>query len=199
MRRLVTRLVGEFQAEKEMRQFIDRLVGELRAGGRELSIPTDPDELFAALIEVVSEIRGRNVVLLKEEFPHRTATGLWLDLPEEDLILVDKRATPLHQLAILFHEIWHMIKGDCGHHVAGAAVAARMLDKRADLRHLQSTVVRVAARSVFDEQVEQDAETFALKAVTHFRVWLEGKPDNTDRTQIAGRIGASLGSRRPQA
>ncbi|MFE9649545.1 toxin-antitoxin system, toxin component [Streptomyces sp. NPDC006365] len=198
MRRLVTRLVGEFQAEKEMRQFIDRLTGELRAGGRELTIPTDPDELFAALIEVLSEIRGRKVVLLKEEFPHRTATGLWLDLPDEDLILVDQRATALHQLAILFHEIWHMIKGDCGHHVAGATVAARMLDQRADLRHLQPTVVRVAARSVFDERVEQDAETFALKAVTHFRVWLEGKPENTDRAQIAGRIGASLGSRRPQ-
>ncbi|MFG2348699.1 toxin-antitoxin system, toxin component [Streptomyces phaeochromogenes] len=180
---------------KEMRN----LIGQL-ADGLSLSVPTDSERLFAALIESVSEIRGREVHLIKEEFPHQTASGLWLDLPTHDLIVVDKRATPLHQLAIFFHEVWHMLKGDCGNHLVGTAVAARMLTTRADLPDLQETVRKVAARTEFDRSEEADAERFGLLAVTQFRVWLEGGPNGMamDRDQIAGRIGASLGHRRPQ-
>ena len=198
MRRLWVRLADEFQTEKEMRRLIDHLADGLHARGP--AVPADADSLCAALITVVRDLRGRDIEVLKEEFPHRTATGLWLDLPTHDLIVIDKRAAPLHQLAIFCHEIWHMIKDDCGHHVAGVDVAARMLDNNADLRNLKQTVLRVAARSVFDEKAEQSAETFALKAVTQFRIWLEGQPDHLaqDRTRVAGRIGASLGSRRPQ-
>ncbi|MET9895029.1 toxin-antitoxin system, toxin component [Streptomyces sp. NPDC006465] len=177
---------------KEMRNLIGRLVV-----GLSLPIPVDSDALFAALIDRVSEIRGRQVILLMEEFPHRTATGLWLDMPEHDIILVDKRAAPVHKLAIMCHEIWHMVKGDCGHHSPGVSVAARALSGRADLRQ---AVRAVAARTEFHERSEQEAETFALRAVTHLRIWLEGEPDSpsTDRTQVAGRIGASLGHRRPK-
>ncbi|QIY77533.2 toxin-antitoxin system, toxin component [Streptomyces sp. RLB1-33] len=177
---------------KEMRN----LIGQL-ADGVSLPVPAAPDALFDALIAVVAGMRGREVVLLKEEFPHRTATGLWLDMPDHDIILVDKRAAPVHQLAILCHEIWHMIKGDCGHHADGIPVAARVLSDRADV---QRTVRAVAARTEFHERAEQEAETFALRAVAHLRIWLEGEPGSlaTDRSQIAGRIGASLGHRRSQ-
>jgi hypothetical protein len=177
---------------REMRRLIDQLVEQLA-----LPVPTDPDSLFAALTAAAGTVRGREIVVLKEEFPHRTATGLWLDMPEYDMIVVDKRATPLHQLAIFCHELWHMFKGDCGHHVEGIAVAGRLLHDRADL---VGVVNRVAARTEFNERSEQDAETFALKAVTHFRVWLERDADSiaVDQNQIAGRIGASLGHRRSQ-
>ena len=177
---------------KERRLLIDQLVGEI-----DLPIPTDPDSLFTALLAIVSRIRGRHVELAKEEFPHRTASGLWLDLESYDLIVVDKRAVPVHQLAIFFHEVWHMLKGDCGHHVDGVAVAARMVSDRADLTE---AVRRVAARTEFSTGAEEDAEKFALLALTQSRVWLEGSPDtgSMDRQKVAGRIGASLGHRRPQ-
>lgn len=175
------------------------LIGQV-ADGLSLPIPTDPDRLFAALIATVSEMRGREVRLLKEEFPYQTASGLWLDLPDKDLIVVDKRATPLHQLVIFFHEVWHMLKGDCGHHLVGEAMATRMLSTRTDLPELPETVRKVAARTEFNRREEADAERFGLLAVTQFRVLLEGEPDNraTDSGQIADRIGASLGHRRPQ-
>ncbi|MFF3412232.1 toxin-antitoxin system, toxin component [Streptomyces sp. NPDC002742] len=178
---------------KEMRNLIGQLTD-----GLGLPVPTTPDTLFAALIDRVSEIRGRQVILLKEEFPHRTATGLWLDMPEYDIIVVDKRAAPVHKLAIICHEVWHMIKGDCGHHSAGVSAAARALDGRADLHQ---AVRAMAARTEFHERSEQEAETFALRAVTHLRIWLEGEPGgpSADRTQVAGRIGASLGHRRSKA
>ncbi|MET7981898.1 MULTISPECIES: toxin-antitoxin system, toxin component [unclassified Streptomyces] len=175
---------------KEMR----KLIGQL-TDGLVLPVPADPDALFAALIDRASVIRGRQVILLKEEFPHRTATGLWLDMPEHDIILVDRRAAPVHKLAIICHEIWHMIKGDCGHHADGVPAAARTLSDRADFQQAARTV---AARTEFHARAEQDAETFALRAVTQLRVWLEGDPGSPsgDRTEIADRIGASLGHRR---
>ncbi|MFF2848518.1 toxin-antitoxin system, toxin component [Streptomyces sp. NPDC058001] len=184
-----------------MRHLIDRL-----DGGLGLPVRTEGDALFDALIADLSRIRGREVTLVKEEFPHRTASGLWLDLPGHDLIVVDRRATPLHQLAIFFHEVWHMVKGDCGGHAVGKAVAARMLSARADipglpdLPQLQEAVLKVAARTEFDSTEEADAERFGLLAVTRFRVRLEGGPEGvpTDRRRIAGRIGASLGHRRPR-
>ncbi|MER7677432.1 MULTISPECIES: toxin-antitoxin system, toxin component [unclassified Streptomyces] len=175
---------------REMRHLIRRLTD-----GLALPVPADPDALFAALTARVAEMRGRQIVLLKEEFPQGTATGLWLELPEQDVVVVDRRAAPVHQLAILCHEIWHMTQGDCGHHTSGSRVAARVLSDRADLPR---AVGAVAARTEFNERSEQDAETFALRAVTRLRVWLEGEADGlaADRTRIAGRITASLGHHR---
>ncbi|MEV0225414.1 toxin-antitoxin system, toxin component [Streptomyces sp. NPDC050704] len=180
---------------KEMRRLRDRLVGALT-----LPIPAVPDALFAELITIVEAIRGREIQLLKEEFPHRTASGLWLDLETRDVIVVDRRGTPFHQLGILFHEVWHMLNGDCGTHVVGRAVAARMLSARADVPDLETAVLKVAARTDFSEREERDAEEFALLAVTRCRVWLEGAPDSgpMDRGHVAGRIGMSLGHRRHQ-
>ncbi|MCX4238218.1 toxin-antitoxin system, toxin component [Streptomyces sp. NPDC020707] len=176
-----------------------KLIGQL-VDGLTLPVPTEPDTLFAALVTTVSELRGREVRLVKEEFPHQTASGLWLDLPAYDLIVVDKRATPMHQLAIFFHEVWHMLRGDCGNHVVGKAVAARMATTGAELPELREPVRKVAARTEFDRREEADAERFGLLAVTRLRVWLEGEPDSAamDRSKIAGRIGASLGQRRPR-
>ncbi|MFF6995227.1 toxin-antitoxin system, toxin component [Streptomyces sp. NPDC008313] len=192
--RFAGRIVRRGKA-REMRALIGQLVDGLR-----LPIPTDPDALFAALIASVSEMRGREVLLIKEEFPHQTASGLFLDLPAYDLIVVDKRATPLHQLAIFFHEVWHMLKGDCGNHLVGKTVATRLLSTYTSLPELHETVRKVAARTEFNRREEADAERFGLLAVAQVRVWLEGEPDSTstDRDRIAGRIGASLGHRRPQ-
>ncbi|MEU1195234.1 toxin-antitoxin system, toxin component [Streptomyces sp. NPDC005813] len=181
---------------KVMRRLIDELVDDLG-----LPVPAEPDDLFVALVDLVSRRTGRELVLLQEEFPYRTASGLWLDLPDRDVIVVDKRATPLHRLAIFFHEIWHMLDGACGHHVPGGTVAGGLLSARADLPRLDETVRRVAARTEFDHREEAAAEKFGLLAVTRFRVWLEGEPDGTppDRGEIAGRISASLGDRRRKA
>ncbi|MGW2786476.1 toxin-antitoxin system, toxin component [Streptomyces populi] len=176
-----------------------RLVDELVAGVA-LPVPTEPDALFDALIRLVSAKTGRELVVLRKEFPHRTASGLWLDLPDRDIIVIDERATPLHQLAIFFHEVWHLLDGACGNHAVGRSVATRILSTRPDLPELDETVRRVAARSEFKQDEERTAETFGLLAATRFRVWLESEPGAipTGRGDIAGRISASLGNRRRQ-
>ena len=118
-------------------------------------------------------------------------------MPERDLVVIEERTAPDHQLVILGHELWHMQAGHCGQHVDGAAVAARLLSQDADLRE---TVLRVAARTRFVLSDEQDAESFGLLLASKCRTWLAGSAlrGPVRRDHLAGRIGASLGYRGPQ-
>lgn len=177
---------------KEMRRLCGELVGELT-----LPAPADPADLYGALCDAMSRRRGRPVRYRTAVFPPGTASGLWLDMAEQDLVVIEERTAPDHQLVILGHELWHMHAGHCGRHVEGTAVAARLLSRDADLRE---TVPRVAARTRFDLTDEQDAESFGLLLASKCRAWLAGSALRRPvrRDHLAGRIGASLGCRGPQ-
>jgi hypothetical protein len=177
---------------KEMR----RLCGELIAG-IDLPAPAEPADLYAALCDGMSKRRGRPVRHRMAAFPPGTASGLWLDMTDQDLIVIEERTAPDHQLVILGHELWHMKAGHCTHHVAGAAVAARLLSDEADL---QATVLKVAARTRFDQAEENEAESFGLLLGSKCRSWLAGSTGRgpVRRDGLAGRIEASLGYRGPQ-
>ncbi|MFJ3669834.1 toxin-antitoxin system, toxin component [Streptomyces sp. NPDC090106] len=174
-----------------------RLCGDLVA---EVGIPAPaarPAELYAALCGAMSRRRGRPVHFRMAAFPPDTASGLWLDMADQDLVVIEERTAPDHQLVILGHELWHMKAGHCGHHVAGAAVAARMLSDGADL---QATVLRVAARSRFEQADEKEAERFGLLLASKCRGWLDGSPGRgpVRQDRLAGRIETSLGYLGPQ-
>ncbi|MFJ6726528.1 toxin-antitoxin system, toxin component [Streptomyces sp. NPDC091281] len=174
-----------------------RLCGELVA---ELGLPAPaaaPADLYTALCDAMSRRRGRPVMFRTAVFPPGTASGLWLDMAEQDLVVIEERTAPDHQLVILGHELWHMKAGHCSHHVEGAAVAARLLHDEADLR---ATVLRVAARSRFDQADERDAESFGLLLASKCRAWLPGSSPRGrgQRDHLAGRIEASLGYLGPQ-
>ncbi|WP_055494091.1 hypothetical protein [Streptomyces sp. TP-A0356] len=175
-----------------MRRLCGELVAELS-----LSAPAEPADLYAALCEAMSRRRGRPVQFRVAAFPPGTASGLWLDMADQDLVVVEERTAPDHQLVILGHELWHMHAGHHGHHVAGAAVAARSLN---DTAYLQATVHRVAARTHFDLADEKDAESFGLLLASKCRTWLAGSSlrGPVKRDDLAGRIEASLGYRGPQ-
>ncbi|MFI9645360.1 toxin-antitoxin system, toxin component [Streptomyces sp. NPDC052040] len=174
-----------------------RLCGELVA---ELSLPAPaaPAELYSALCAGMSRRRGRPVRFRMAPFPPGTASGLWLDMAEQDLVVVEERTAPDHQLVILGHELWHMNAGHRSHSVDGTAVAARLLSDTADLR---ATVLSVAARTRFDLSDEQEAESFGLLLASKCRAWLAGSSlrGPVERDGLAGRIEASLGYRGPQA
>ncbi|WP_437022918.1 toxin-antitoxin system, toxin component [Streptomyces sp. enrichment culture] len=170
-----------------MRRLCGELVGELT-----LPAPARPDELCAALCDAMSSRRGRPVRFRTAAFPAGTASGLWLDMADQDLVVIEERTTPDHQLVILGHELWHMRAGHCGHHVGGSAVAARLLDDDADLR---ATVRAVAARSRFELAEEREAERFGLLLASKCRAWLAGSSlrGPVQRDRLAGRIETSLG------
>ncbi|MFC9289308.1 toxin-antitoxin system, toxin component [Streptomyces sp. NPDC057052] len=175
-----------------MRRLCGGLVAELT-----LPAPAAPADLYAALCEGMSRRRGRPVVFRTAAFPPGTASGLWLDMADQDLVVIEERTAPDHQLVILGHELWHMKAGHCGHHVEGAAVAARLLHDGADL---QATVRSVAARTRFDQAEERDAESFGLLLASKCRTWLPGSSPRGRgrRDHLAGRIEAALGYLGPQ-
>ncbi|MEV6177423.1 toxin-antitoxin system, toxin component [Streptomyces sp. NPDC052015] len=170
-----------------MRRLCDGLVAELT-----LPAPAAPADLYTALCDGMSRRRGRPVHFRTAAFPPGTASGLWLDMADQDLVVVEERTAPDHQLVILGHELWHMKAGHCSHHVEGAAVAARLLHDGADL---QATVHKVAARTRFDQADERDAERFGLLLASKCRTWLVGSSARgpARRDHLAGRIEASLG------
>ncbi|MDI3423308.1 toxin-antitoxin system, toxin component [Streptomyces luteolus] len=174
-----------------------RLCADLLAGV-ESAAPARPQDLHAALCEAMSRRRGRPVRLRTASFPPGTASGLWLDMVDQDLIVIEERTAPDHQLVILGHELWHMEAGHASHHVEGAGVAARLLADEADL---QATVLKVAARTHFDHHDdESDAESFGLLLASRCRAWLIGtdQAGPAGRDRLIGRIEASLGYRRPR-
>ncbi|GGZ32984.1 hypothetical protein GCM10010387_28870 [Streptomyces inusitatus] len=190
-----------------MRQLRDELARAL-----DQADPAGPDEVFAALCARLGEHRGRPVLLRFVDFPPGTASGLYLDMTDRDVICVQASTHPVHQLIIFGHEVWHMVAGHTGHHGGGAAAAARSgpAGPAAAARlvtgepggpcgpagdELKSAVRQLAARTGFRQAQETEAETFGLELGAQLRGWLERRPATTPRSPVAQRIQDSLGHR----
>ncbi|MEU3047351.1 MULTISPECIES: toxin-antitoxin system, toxin component [unclassified Streptomyces] len=156
-----------------------------------LAKPSTTVELFDALCERLTRRRGRPVEYRLVTFPPGTASGLYLDMSDRDLICVQESTSPWHQVVIFGHEAWHMVAGHCGRHEPGPTVAARLLADEADL----AAAVQVAARTDFGRSEESDAELFGLALAGRVRSWLEGSNAVAPRSELARRIQASLGHR----
>jgi hypothetical protein len=132
-----------------VRREMGRLCEALLAG---LSLPADADheETHRELCAVMSGLRGRPVLFRTAVFPPGTASGLWLAFDDQDVVVVEERTAPGHQLVILGHELWHMAAGHQGGPVDG---------------------VPVAARTRFDRWEEAEAERFGLLLASRFRAW----------------------------
>lgn len=164
---------------------------------RELEAPVEPHALFRGLCDAMSARRGgRPIILRFERFPTQlTTSGLWLNMEDYDIVVVEKFTTPDHQLVILGHELWHMQAGHSAPRGPGAAAAARSLPGGSDL-----TYAAVAARSHHEDAHEIEAETFGLLLGDRCRAWLAGDDAATGparRGGVAGRIGNTLGYRGP--
>lgn len=170
-----------------MRELRNDLVEALEG----LTKPSTPVELFDTLCSRLAGHRGRPVEYRLVTFPPGTASGLYLDMSDRDLICVQENTSPWHQMVIFGHEAWHMVAGHGGQHEPGPAVVARLLADEADL----SAALQVAARTDFGRNEESDAELFGLALAGRLRTWLEGADGATPRSELARRIQASLGHR----
>ncbi|MET7285309.1 toxin-antitoxin system, toxin component [Streptomyces sp. NPDC005573] len=175
-----------------MRRLCTGLAGELT-----LPPQTPPLELYGALCEAMGRRRGRPVQFRTAAFPPGTASGLWLDMTDRDLVVIEERTAPDHQLVILGHELWHMQADHGTHQYTGPAVqgAARLLDEETDGAALRAAVHRIAARTRFEQTEEREAETFGLLLAAKFRARMTGSAlrGPARRDDLAGRIEASLG------
>ncbi|MEU0391598.1 toxin-antitoxin system, toxin component [Streptomyces sp. NPDC006208] len=177
--------VARVGVSREMKRYRDALFM-----GMPQPVPEQPEELLKAICACAARSSGREVRLMLEEFPLDTVTGLWLDMGDYDLIAIEANTSPLHQVVILGHELWHLKEGHCGHgSAAGAMAAARMLGERWSLA---DAVAYVAARTEPDLEEERRAERFGRMLADRVRPCLEGRRSTTPFGGVAGRIWASL-------
>ena len=78
---------------RQMRRLCGELVAELSLGA-----PARPHDLYTALCDAMSRRRGRPVQFRTAVFPACTASGLWLDMADQDLVVIEERTAPDHQL-----------------------------------------------------------------------------------------------------
>ncbi|MGW0391772.1 toxin-antitoxin system, toxin component [Streptomyces sp. NPDC003042] len=151
----------------------------------------DPHELFRAICAYLTERGGREVRLMLEPFPADTVSGLWLDLGDHEVVVVEKNTPPMHQMVILGHELWHRQERRSGQpgSAAGRAAAARMLGNQWSIG---DAVTHVAARTDYSVAEERRAERFGRLLAAKFRPFLLGKRGSTPPDDLVGRIWASL-------
>ncbi|MFJ3664892.1 toxin-antitoxin system, toxin component family protein [Streptomyces sp. NPDC090106] len=161
------------------------LAGELGAAVR--ARPRPPYGVRAvcrALCEEMTVHRdGRPVELRFERFPDEIeVTGLWVELPDFDLIIVEERAEAVQQLVILGHELWHL---HAGHRHGGGPAAARALTGAPNWQD----ALAVAARNGSRQHDEAEAEAFGHRLAAAFRPYLTGRGGRLDLDPLERSMG----------
>ncbi|MFD4245514.1 toxin-antitoxin system, toxin component [Streptomyces sp. NPDC058525] len=176
-----------------------RLAGELLADVR-LSPPAAAGEIIGRLCSAYARRRGgRTVDFRFASFPPGTASGLWLEMDERDLLVIEERTRPEHQLVIACHELWHVDEGTCDSHGPGMAVAARLTGRQGDLSALlysdaglTEVIRQAAARADHGDPAEIRAEIFGLHLGKLLRPYLP-PPREEQFPEAIERIKTSLG------
>lgn len=89
----------------------DRLVEECRDRLRS-ALPELP-RTIAGLRAALERRRGRTIqVVVGDPGDLPLPSGLWLQMENRDVVWVDRRTSPMHQVVIVGHEFGHMV---CGH------------------------------------------------------------------------------------
>ncbi|GGW95367.1 hypothetical protein GCM10010297_16430 [Streptomyces malachitofuscus] len=185
-----------------------KLSARLVSGLRPLTGDTD---VVPAMGRALSQVRGRPVRLRSAVFPPATASGVWVDRTDHDLIVYEENTSPEHQLVIIGHEAWHMFAGHGTYHgaVTRAAgteaaqgltgfVAAVAEAARTDLSPVQpmDAGLHFAARTDGHELREElEAEHFGFRFATDVRAALDEARTTEDPRNLTGRIQASMAHR----
>ncbi|CAL9586596.1 hypothetical protein SUDANB120_05158 [Streptomyces sp. enrichment culture] len=175
-----------------------KLGADLLAGVR-LVPPADAGAIIGSLCAAYGRRRGGRPVNFRfAGFPPDTASGLWLEMADRDLLVIEERTRPEHQLVIACHELWHLEEGTCDSHGPGMAVAARIAGRHGDLAELLnsqaglgSVVRQAAARADRQDPAEIRAETFGLHLGKILKGFLE--PPRQAQCEQIERIGTALG------
>ncbi|GHH83535.1 toxin-antitoxin system, toxin component [Streptomyces capitiformicae] len=178
------------RSRAEMRKLTAALTRAVRA---RLDAPVDVRELGAALCAEMSARRGgRPVELRFERFPDEfEVTGLWMEFPDFDLVIVEERAEAVQQLVILGHELWHMHAGHC--HLAPIVLSPELSAA------LERGGTPIAARNGSHASDEREAEDFGHRLATAFRSCVDtGQGGDHPADPVGQAIQASLGYRKPR-
>ncbi|WP_416976994.1 hypothetical protein [Streptomyces sp. T028] len=167
----------------------------LRRELRELGIqpPLNLEELVRAL----SERRGRPIVLRPFPLEKPGPSGLWIDMPDMDVILYQQETTRLHQRQIILHEILHILVAEWEEDqatpeespddfVEGWATLIPVLDPK--------LIRRVARRCSYEDQEECSVE-LAATIILEWSSVLDELPPLSEDPEVR-RVQSALGDRR---
>lgn len=116
-------------------------------------MPDDGD--LEGFLEALSAHRRRPIRLLAKQFGGDGVSGLWLATASTDYLVFDEHSNPARRVAVICHEVGHMLLG----HRTDAALAALVNEVAPDLS--PGLVARALARHAYDSTIENDAERVA--------------------------------------
>jgi hypothetical protein len=142
-----------------------------------VAVPSPLD--IPLLVQEVSQRRGRPIRLIPKSAPLGPC-GLWVALPDADVVFYEAGTSRLHREHIILHEVGHLL---CAHRPTRRP-DAELLHQL--LPSLDVTMIqRVMSRSRYSDPEEQEAETMASLIVQRgggvFRSVPQG-PDEGHRT-----------------
>lgn len=158
--------------------------------------PLDVEELCRAL----GERRGRPIVLRPFPLEKPGPSGLWVDMPQMDVILYQQETTRLHQWHIILHEVFHVIVAE------GEQAAEELAEEQEapdDFVEGWATLIpvldpalvrRVARRCSYDDGEECEVELAATIVLEWSSVLDEVPPLSEDPS--LRRVQQALGDRR---
>ncbi|MFD3873819.1 toxin-antitoxin system, toxin component [Streptomyces sp. NPDC058623] len=188
--------------QREMRRSIAAMAQAIA----HLEAPVEGGTICRALCEAMGDRRNREIEFRTTSFPPGMASGLALDLGSRDLIVVEERTVPEHQLIITGHELRHLELGHCHQHVTEGTATARLLRHDSDLQDVVASALAIAGRQIpallrsggtaarQHEREEQAAERYGLELAHAVRHLLRAPlPHLLDRGTTSGRIEVVLG------
>ena len=119
-----------------------------------LSHPFTLEELVGA----ISKSRGRPLQVVYQDIGpgEKMPCGVWVPLPEGDVVVVESRTSRAHQEHICLHELAHILCAHTGAKVLAAGYLAKLLPDIAPEK-----VATMLARTSYGSEQERDAEAMA--------------------------------------
>ncbi len=166
-----------------------RLRKELRSLG--IHPPLDVEELAKAL----GERRGRPIVLRPVPLEVPGPSGMWLEMPQVDIIVYQQETTRLHQLQIILHELLHIIVAEWEGDVV-AESAADFVEEWAALIPIvdPKLIRRVSLRCSYEDAQECSVE-LAATIILEWSSVVDALPPLSEDPEVR-RVQAALGDRR---
>lgn len=126
------------------------------------------DGSTATLLRRVERVSGRPIKIIDKRLPCGGPSGVWVSLPDKDLVVLDTEGTPIRREAALCHEIGHIV---LGHSPSEADIAATFPDLApalvtallSSVSSERGGVKPMMFRCDYEDEQERAAEEFATE------------------------------------
>ncbi|NEW71096.1 ImmA/IrrE family metallo-endopeptidase [Streptomyces rhizosphaericus] len=171
---------GGSQQTRNIRKWCE---GQVRA----LNLPEDGHLTIERLISYIAQRKGRKISLAPLTLPNGSPDGLWMATADEDYVLYEERLAPMHQRAVVLHELGHLICDHKGTSVLTTEALSLLLPS------LDTALVRrTLGREHSHSQAEIEAEYVGSLLADRINSSLIGEQPSVpaELRELAGRLSA---------